>query len=638
MKTKKYITLLAAVLFSTMLTVPQDTAAKKIEYLGHTYNGKVNKQKIPEGLGELTVKGLTIEGTFADRTVTDAIVKIKDGTPLNNTFNGTITYDESDKIRLKAGGSFTRWYIGKNCNQTSFRISQSGIPIQNQYSYNKNNEIQKSTETLTRDIVVDADGFIDFGLKIPQGDFSKEIANLLRIMKYDIQKLDIPEGLPYYLQAQMKEVYLEVGGNRYKKQIPQVTNSSSQTTCSDKKGRTWTYSISMSKDVMTSQDIIQKEFKVTFLNGDYLWGKQPSMSQNDIDYQIGGWKKHYKNGAVVTVKYDEKKYNANVRLANISFFSHKRNIAELWECEEFMLAPKAFSAISINNIQSNTPSKEVDKQIKEKLLPYMENNGTQSSFEVYASQNKYGVFKNGKCLSTKEEREMQAAAKAAEAERVNNIKEDPVIADAQRLAAGTKYVDHNYKVTRNFAKAKFGNGQMTLVENPNTSTATLEVINFGTKGNTIIMTIEFTEAGKRYVKNFSWSGPDVKLMPFSQDGVQGLIVARNNESTSCGVLAKDTEGKWTVIVNAGDAEQTMSFLKKGMLVKDVQAEWAKGGMGNFKYTHNSGNMKVYTLYGLSTTKRYNPSRTDYKYVARNDAKYGEFYFDAQGKLVKWLLF
>ena len=438
-----FFKLLTPIVLVAVMALPQEASAKKIEYLGHSYNGKVNKQKIPEGLGKLTVKNLIIEGTFADRTVTDAIVKVDDGTPLHNTFKGTVTYDESDKIRLKAGGTFTRWYIGKNCDETYFSVYQNGTPVQ---SYDKRKNIQESTETLTRDLVVDVDGFMDLGMRIPQGDLSKEIANLLRIMKYDTQKFDIPEGLPYYLSAQLKEVRLRSGGYEYKKKIAQLTNSSNMTTITDKRGRTWTYSISSSIDSWNRTEIMQKEFKVTFLNGDYLWCRQPQSNENDIDYQIGGWKKHYKNGAVVTVEYDESRYNANVSLSNISFFKHKSNIAKLWESEDFILASDAFGGISINNIQLNTPGKEVNSLITKELLPFVEGKGAKSSFEVYASQNKYGLFKNGRLYTNAEEKKMKEREQARERQQEEQQRLQKQQQEQQELQPyyqkyGKRYVD-----------------------------------------------------------------------------------------------------------------------------------------------------------------------------------------------------
>jgi hypothetical protein len=70
----------------------------------------------------------------------------------------------------------------------------------------------------------------------------------------------------------------------------------------------------------------------------------------------------------------------------------------------------------------------------------------------------------------------------------------------------------------------------------------------------------------------------------------------------------------------------------------VESVFSDLGGSQFKFTGNSGNLKVYSLLWLRNVKRYNPSHTDYKYALRNDETYADFYFDAQDKLVKWLFY
>ena len=95
---------------STLMTLPQQAMAKekKVKYLGHYYNGEVNKKKIPEGHGVMNIGGLLIEGIFDDHSATDAEVNIWDFH--NCQFKGNITYDSSNNITLKAGGVFTTEY------------------------------------------------------------------------------------------------------------------------------------------------------------------------------------------------------------------------------------------------------------------------------------------------------------------------------------------------------------------------------------------------------------------------------------------------------------------------------------------------------------------------------------------------
>ncbi len=208
---------------------------------------------------------------------------------------------------------------------------------------------------------------------------------------------------------------------------------------------------------------------------------------------------------------------------------------------------------------------------------------------------------------------------------------------AMAKRAGTRYVASNFKTTVNLKKFSLG-GENMIGVGKGSAKVEVNVMNFGNKGNTVLFTLTVTEGDKSLVLNYSWSGPDVHLLPEYKSGSPYLAVVRDNEQTLCGAVGKDAEGRWTMVVFAEEECNTMSFLKKGMPVRDVQAEWAKGGMSNFKFTRNSGNYKVYTLYGLQNVKRYNSTRTDYKVALRNNGEYGEFYFDAQGNLVKWIIF
>lgn len=118
MKNYSIIAILA-VLFAAMI-VPQDIVAKdkKVKYLGHNYKGEVDSQKAPCGNGIINVNGLLIEGTFDGTTVTDAVVR-KYGSYWTK-IQGTVVYDESGDITIKAGAKFTTvyWKTGNQYNCT----------------------------------------------------------------------------------------------------------------------------------------------------------------------------------------------------------------------------------------------------------------------------------------------------------------------------------------------------------------------------------------------------------------------------------------------------------------------------------------------------------------------------------------
>ena len=77
--------------------------AKVIDYLGHRYDGIV-VNKAPQGYGTMTFDGFTIEGTFNGNKVTDAHITVGD---FEVGYEGTLTYNESQKVILKADGTLT---------------------------------------------------------------------------------------------------------------------------------------------------------------------------------------------------------------------------------------------------------------------------------------------------------------------------------------------------------------------------------------------------------------------------------------------------------------------------------------------------------------------------------------------------
>lgn len=207
---------------------------------------------------------------------------------------------------------------------------------------------------------------------------------------------------------------------------------------------------------------------------------------------------------------------------------------------------------------------------------------------------------------------------------------DPTIEAAKKMTKGGKFLDANYKVTKPLFAAIL-NGE-TSPADASKHKVTFEIVNFGTEGNTVLMTLDLGADGST---TFSWSGKNLHVVPGYGDGAGMLAIQRG--ATTCGALAT-AQGKWMVMVNTGSNTYTISDFKKGMTQAQVEAVVGQLGMSQFKFTRNSGNLKVYSLFWLDQKKQYNFFGTDYHYEMRNDKKYGDFYFDAQGKLVKWLLF
>ena len=209
---------------------------------------------------------------------------------------------------------------------------------------------------------------------------------------------------------------------------------------------------------------------------------------------------------------------------------------------------------------------------------------------------------------------------------------DPTIEAAKKMTKGGQFLDANYKVTKPlFAVGSMAGGSPQPADETKHKVS-FEIINFGTEGNTVLMTLDLGEDGST---TFSWSGPRLHVVPGYGDGAGMLAVQRG--ATTCGALIT-SQGKWIAMINKGSDTYTISDFNKGMTRAQVETVVGKLGMSQFKFTRNSGNLKVYSLFWLDQKKQYNFLGTDYHYELRNDKKYGDFYFDAQGKLVKWLLF
>ena len=214
---------------------------------------------------------------------------------------------------------------------------------------------------------------------------------------------------------------------------------------------------------------------------------------------------------------------------------------------------------------------------------------------------------------------------------------DPTIEEAKKLTQGGENIIGNYKVTKNIFRLSNPDGGNIDVD-PSIFKATLEQISFGNEGNTVLLTIQGKEDGKEINQTYCWSGSSVKIVPQYSNGMPMLLIMRGRTSfTACGGLVKADNG-WAASLSTEQKAYTISSFRKGMLRSEVENIIKKDfGLSQFKFTRNSGNLKVYSFYWLDQAKRYNLFG-DYHYELRNDKKYGDFYFDAQGKLVKWFLF
>ena len=209
-----------------------------------------------------------------------------------------------------------------------------------------------------------------------------------------------------------------------------------------------------------------------------------------------------------------------------------------------------------------------------------------------------------------------------------------IIDKAKRLTEGGNFIVGNYKVTVPISGVATLNREISEQTDPTKNKATLELINFGTSGSTVLLTLDL-EAGDNMT--ISWSGKDVKVMPVDDSRTGTALAVLRNGSTACGSLLY-IDNKWVVVLNTAENAFTIKDLKRGMTRSEVENVFSELGLSQFKFTKKSGNLNVYSLLWLDQKKRYNFFGTDYKYELTNDKKYGDFYFDSNGKLVKWLLY
>lgn len=210
---------------------------------------------------------------------------------------------------------------------------------------------------------------------------------------------------------------------------------------------------------------------------------------------------------------------------------------------------------------------------------------------------------------------------------------------ARRLMAGTKYLDKSFTLSKDVQVIILDGQSYNLGKE--TVPATLEVIPFGASGNTIILDIEVPGAKEQGVSTaYSWSGKHVHLAPVVEQGSDVYMIMRGQ--TTCGYMSRvkmdDGTYLWGARVNATNATRTVSDIQKGMTISEMEDKCAELGLSKFKQLRQSGGMKVYGLYWVDLQKQYNMWGTDYRYQMRNDKLYGEFYFDAKGKLVKWFIY
>lgn len=162
--------------------------------------------------------------------------------------------------------------------------------------------------------------------------------------------------------------------------------------------------------------------------------------------------------------------------------------------------------------------------------------------------------------------------------------------------------------------------------------AEIRQFSFGEEGNTIVGTV--TVEGEKH--SFSISGHDVMLVKTVQNGATMYVGA--NTKGEMAVILGQSGGTWMYLITDQISKCLGNDIHQGMTVQELQNVTADLGLSKIKLLRTENGLKVYQLLWLDMQKRYHWfGDDDYHYELTNDKEYGRFYFDAQGKLVKWLI-
>ncbi len=376
------------VLFAAMI-VPQDIVAKdkKVKYLGHNYKGGVDSQKAPCGNGIINVNGLLIEGIFDGTTVTDAVVTKYESD--RTKIQGTVVYDESGDITIKAGAKFTTVY---------WKTKDKAVIYENKIDYK---------EILAKDRIVNYNNIEPSSLEMSytfKPQFScfdglnppKEIT-----IPYTLNLTDIAYAKRHEFMGQKDLKIVETRG--YIDAFD--TNSDNIEVCNykDSEGRIW-------------NKTKKYDWSVKYPDGSYYERKSDKIN----------WKICYKDGT--SIEYQNNKYwSGSVGWISIG---NSLSIYASGSESEFFSRLKSYDkkTIECDNriiLKSNyydfktLSSLETEKIIKENVLPYLKLKDSNQEINITEGENDssydfIGKYEKGKYINTYKQTKDKEARDAAQ--------------------------------------------------------------------------------------------------------------------------------------------------------------------------------------------------------------------------------
>lgn len=371
---KKVILFISSVVLLIGFANPQSAIAqnkiKKVKYMNHKYKGEVNRDKIPDGEGELDLLG--IKGFFEGNNVTNATI---DGGKVK--YYGDLTFDESYNVTLKAGGTFIYYY----CVDSNYHSWQRQA--------DKGYGDSKVEEVLQSDKVVSADEFNITEKEIEIPIHLKGVENKLNPPVFP-KKFLLKEHKYEYTE---KETYMgqqmQFQRNRYVFVLDNNDQSLNIHGVKDEQGRVWNY-------IRRNNSY---SYKVTYPDGSY-YSHSEEPGKRDTHWMVclpnnvtieGG-----QNHVLITTKDNIVRINGGVFEAGIDGFialNESKSVPKVRSLEVKFL----------NKDAQNIPDNEVEKLIKEEIIPVYgaTNVDVMPDLAMDGYTESLGSFRDGQYISKK---------------------------------------------------------------------------------------------------------------------------------------------------------------------------------------------------------------------------------------------
>lgn len=603
-----------------MLFVPQTSKAEKVQYGKYiTYDGKVDANKKPNGKGKLElaykaqgVVGLetnkdVLEGVFADGKVSNAklaIAKYNGPMWINSAkFKGTLEFTIADD-----GSSITYNLLEgeletKDC---SYFIISSDTPL-----------------TITR--IPHPDGCETKAGKLFKANYNSSLSvnNIPTGYFYplNLSELGNIKNVKTYTPYELNGDFSTIEGDT--EYTVELENGGVLSKSND--GISFTLP---NKDFfyITSSNVQGYKFKKTLQEG--------VLSYEEGDFYLLKGENGKKNGVIAKTQDDAQKefmkiMNATT-LQSVGGTLYEGQIAELMEKALSGDSQAQYDLAMIfmegNGVEKNENEgkKWLDKAVKNGNESAIARMKAEEAKELEAKKAKTAAQMKARKAVDATYMKMETVKDLSHLAMSNNL-----ITEAKKLTGGGDYINGNFRLKVPIRVVGALNDKSIV--DPSTSSATIELMDFSDQGKTVLITPDIPELGESW--NTTISGKNVNLGIGRKNDVDVFVVVKGNKPIA--TIGK-TEGQWVCMLISVDG--ITNDLYRGMTISEVESIAKKLGLSSFKQTGKTTKYTIYSIYWLDMRKQYNASRTDYQYQVRNDKKYADFYFDAQGRLMKWINF